>query len=375
MFKSNGILIGWFVAFITGLSLWSLLSKDVSFSEAENRYLQQLPAWNWDRVVSGEFTKEAEKYVSDQFIGRDYWVGLKSDMERLRQRKENNGIYFGKDDYLLEKAEAPVSDIVKDNVEGINQLARTMPHIPIRMLLVPNSVKVLDDKLPAYAVPYDQGLTIKNVQEWLEPQVQWLDVLGTLRSYTGSAKDNLYYKTDHHWTIWGAYAAYQALCKQMGWNPVEVSWEKVTDRFQGSYYSKANIRRSVSDEIVLPHFAGELLASIIIQDDGRKLNSMYAREHLDKKNKYDVFLDGNHALITIRSNVKNNKKLLVVKDSYAHCFVPFLLNHYEEIHMLDLRYYNLKVRDYIKEAGITEILLLYNVSTFSQDPTIKLIGR
>ena len=80
-------------------------------------------------------------------------------------------------------------------------------------------------------------------------------------------------------------------------------------------------------------------------------------------------------MITIESNVTNGKKLIIFKNSYAHCLIPFLINHYEEIHIIDLRFYKLDVYKYINENSITETLFLYDILNFSKDNSLRIIDR
>ena len=82
---------------------------------------------------------------------------------------------------------------------------------------------------------------------------------------------------------------------------------------------------------------------------------------MTKKDKYSYFLNGNNAKVVVKTNQKNGKKLLVVKDSYAHIMSQFFCQNYEEIHFIDQRYYNYSIEEYAKQNQITETLFLYNV--------------
>jgi len=94
------------------------------------------------------------------------------------------------------------------------------------------------------------------------------------------------------------------------------------------------------------------------------------RTTMKKVNGDSLFLDGNHALVNIKTGVKNGRKLAVIKDSYAHAFIPFLANHFEEIHVLDLRYYHSDVLVYLNDQKVSEVLFLYNVANFTKDPNV-----
>src|SRR3712207_156474 len=217
----------------------------------------------------------------------------------------------------------------------------------------------------------------------------------------------IYYKTDHHWTTLGAYYAYEKLGDTMGYKPLQISdfnIEKVTDNFYGTLYSKGNYRDIEPDSIEIFKPKKQIDFNINYYDNKKTSGSLYEFNNLEKKDKYSVFLDGNHDLVTIKTIEKNTiyknkitkitkkksrksknkrkikleknkgikvKKLLVIKDSYAHSLVPFLTNHYDEIHMIDLRYFNDNINEYIKKNDIEDILLLYNVLTFTKESNIS----
>ena len=101
---------------------------------------------------------------------------------------------------------------------------------------------------------------------------------------------------------------------------------------------------------------------------------MFYKKHLTEDDKYPVFLDGNHALTRIKnSNAPQDKKLLVIKDSYAHCMVPFLTDNYGEILMVDLRYYKYNVSDLIKNEGFNEALILYGLDNLATDTNVAFL--
>lgn len=371
---ANKIIIIGFIIIIFGINNINLLTPDRTFSESENRVLSQIPKLSISNIISGRFSKKFEKYVKDQFVFKDFWVGLKSDFERLTFKKENNGIFFGKDGYLIEKFNKP-NGTLKENIDSVNYFKRKLPNVSIYLLLIPNSVKIYEEKLPLFAYSYDQLKVIEEAKESLNRKIDFIDVYSILER---KKDEYIYFRTDHHWTMRGAYYAYVSLCKEIGLKPYSSEYytiKKVSDNFYGTFYSRANNRHIPDDfiEVFKPKFDMEYKVHYL--DTDIYTNTMYELRHLNKKDKYSMFLDGNHSLVTIKTNVENNKKLLIIKDSYAHNFIPFLANHYEEIHVIDLRYYKLDVYDYIKENRIFEVLFLYNISTFSSDKNISLIKR
>ncbi|MCY6484864.1 DHHW family protein [Clostridium aestuarii] len=367
--RANKILVIMFITFLFSINILNIVVADKTFSQSENRLLQQLPKLTWNNLVSGRFSSKFEKYITDQFVFKDFWVALKSDADRLRLKSENNGIFFGKAGYLLENYKKPDKQL-EDNIHSINVFGDNMSDLSTYLLLVPNSVKVYEDKLPLFASPYDQLKTIENVKKNLNKDVKFIDVYDKLYN---NKDEYIYFRTDHHWTMKGAYYAYQMLAEKLGFKPYDISEfdsKTVSDEFYGTFYSRANNSHISSDaiEIFQPKF--DTAYTVDYPYENKSMSNLYEFKHLLGKDKYSLFLDGNHSLMTIKTNVKNNKKIVIFKDSYAHCFIPFLANHYEEIHVIDLRYYKLNVYEYIQEHKIKEVLFLYNVTTFSSDTNI-----
>ena len=103
-------------------------------------------------------------------------------------------------------------------------------------------------------------------------------------------------------------------------------------------------------------------------DGGKTVReSLYDPSYLEGRDKYAYFLGGNHPLTEITTSVRNGRHLLVIKDSYAHALVPFLTAHYETIDMVDLRYFKEDLAAWMGDRGITDVLVLYNASTFASD--------
>ena len=91
---------------------------------------------------------------------------------------------------------------------------------------------------------------------------------------------------------------------------------------------------------------------------------------MENKDKYQVFFGGNHTRITISTTVANEKNLLVFKDSFANCFIQFLLPYYQTITIIDPRYYYDSVDTLIENSSITNVLFLYNANTFVRDNSL-----
>ncbi len=362
------ILLLLFIGFMVALNI---LTPNKKFSDSENRNLEQLPKFSFKNLMGGKFTSNYEKYISDQFALRDFWIGVKSDTDRVIGKKENNDIYLGKDGFLIQKFNKPEDKDLKDKVETINSFDNLTPNINKYFMLVPTAVKILEDKLPNYVSDSDELTYINKVKKSINNDINFVDLYDTL----SSKKDEyIFYKTDHHWTTKGAYYAYGELSKKMGITPKGEEYfniQKVTDEFYGSLYSKGGFRHLNPDsiELYLPKDDEKYKVEHLGED--KSYESLYDMNNINKKDKYTVFFNGNHPLIKITTNKGEGRKLLVVKDSYANSFIPFLTSHFSEIYMVDLRYYSEGLNTLIQENQINDMLILYNANTFFEDPSIK----
>ena len=346
-----------------------LLPKKV-FSEQENRYLASIPDFNFKDLVSGEYVEELDNYINDHFAFRDFWLKLNSFVQIATGKTENNGVYIGKDGYLFEKFE--YTDAQKENIKmaekAINDFA-VKTGLPTYFMLAPNSIYINQDKLPNNVTSPDQSAIINEIYSACTN----VTCINTIKSFEENKNNvQLYFRTDHHMTSEGAYLLYQDFCKSANIEPAKLSdftKETVSTSFLGTFDSKAQVPFQKQDEITV--YKNDINTNVSGDYDGKKYNSIFNEDYLDKKDKYSYFLNGNNAKVVIKTNVNNGKKLLVIKDSYSHIMAQFLCQNYEEVHFLDPRYYNLPLMDYCKENDIDETLFLYNVSNLVSDLGIR----
>ncbi len=368
--KTNSILnIVLIAGIIIALMIFSFIKKDRLFSEQENRLLTQKPKLTLSTLFSGEFSKSYEDYVTDQFVGRDEFLTGKTYGDILLGKKDIKGVYLGKGGYLLEK-HLPDSITAEEEEKRIVLLEKLAAYCKdregkgtFRVMLVPTADNILSDKLPAYAPVYDQSVFLKQVKERI-PVGTYVDAEGVMKVHK---EEYIYYRTDHHWTTLGAYYAYVDWAEGMGFVPYaqeDFTIRQVTDSFLGTLHSKLNIRVK-EDEIRVYEPKKDMEYQVYYDLSETAVDSLYEEKYLEGKNKYGMFLDDNHGIIEIDTNVKNGKTLLVIKDSYANCFIPFASMHYEKLFIVDLRYYNRKLYDMIEKD--MDVLVLYNVYHFIEE--------
>lgn len=364
------------IFFILFILLWALLvifnifAPKETFSEQENKVLAKIPKFSLQDFMNGEFLKEVDNYINDHFIFRNTFLKINSWWEtKVMKKQENNGIYIGKDGYLFEKFIYSTQE--EENVEiAVNRIENFTKkvEVPVYFLLVPNSIAINYEKLPDNAEVQSQKEIIEEIYKKISTKN-----IEVYRILAENKNLDLYFKTDHHMTSDAAYLVYLEYCKTVGIEAETIEKFKricIADDFLGTFDSKAQIPNQEKDKIVVyENEKNTKLQEVIFEDTVSK--TMYNKEYLTKKDKYSYFLNGNHSKVVIKTNVKNGKKLLVIKDSYAHILAPFLVQNYEEVHLLDPRYYRVEISSYVKEKGITEVLFLYNLANFVQDVGIR----
>ncbi|ARP50140.1 DHHW family protein [Caproicibacterium lactatifermentans] len=344
----------------------NLVVPDKSFSVNENRNLAEWPKFSVQSLLDGSYTTGLQSYVSDQFFGRDGWITFKLKQDRIKGVQESNGVYLGKDGYLMEKPAEPDNSAVQKSIDAINSFAEKYNSVHMHMTVVPNAACVLSDKLPKNAPVRDQKADLANIKAHLNQQVSFTDVTSALSAHK---KENIYYHTDHHWTSLGASYAFHATAGGLGIQnpPKKCDIYTVTNRFEGTMASKSGCYDyQDSIEVYIPKNS-ENSYYVTYEDSHKKSASLYQSAALKAKDKYTVFLGGNHPLVTIHTTNNNRKCLLLFKDSYANCFVQFLTPYYEEIILVDPRYYYENVGKIMSGENVTDVLFLYNLNTFAAD--------
>lgn len=375
--KWNTVLtIAVFLLLIGTMTAASLLKPDRVFSPSENRYLKQKPAFSMETFFNGEYSSDYEEYITDQFVGRDRWIGLKTAAELAMGKKDINGVYICRDDYLIEMHDDIDEDKAYSNADRmlsfLNKEAEVLGKEHVTMMIVPTAVTILKDKLPDFAMTFDQNGYIDYMQRKMEGN--FVDVRTTL---TEHADEEVYYRTDHHWTSYGAYLAYCEWAESLGMEPYSAENFDISlaaDDFLGTVYSKINYARK-ADKIYLYKIKDHITYDIDFNMGMKKSNTLYAMEHLDTKDKYSVFLDGNNSIVTIDTvgGRTDGETLLIIKDSYAHCFIPFAVNHYARTVVIDLRYLKMPVSKVMENYNITDVLVLYNAIHFAEDMNMPLL--
>lgn len=363
------------IIFILTLFLFLIINvivPDREKSVQENRMLATKPKFRLSSLISGDYDEKFEAYMDDQFVGRDMWRKLKVTVDRIGGSRLENGVYIGTNGQLLEQIEVADKNHLAANIKAIKSFSESHSKIPVRMMLVPDAANVLNHSLPALAKPEDQTQMFSMVRKDLGDSVEWIDVSTELNKHK---TEKIYYKTDHHWTTLGAFYAFQAAAPSLGiegdLSGKYVSYA-VSDSFNGMLASKSGVNLGEKEQIDI-YVPTEEDTDLIVDyvDEGKRSTSLYDSSKLKEKDQYTVFLGGNSSLLDIRTVSTSTKRLLLVKDSFANSFIPFLTPYYREIVVVDPRYYSGTINDLMDSYRISEVLFLYSGNTFFKDNNIS----
>lgn len=350
------VLVYFFISFLTLGFVLTIFTKDKSISEMENKILAPKPEFSIRTIWDKSFMEGAEKYVSDQFPFRFQFVRLKNEFEYMLGKREFKGVYVCNNDRLIERYVLD-EQILSDNIARMNKIA-SESGLESKMIIIPTSIEFYKGELPSYAMYDDVSYARDLISKKSNMDVYYPDDI--LNKYK---REYIYFRTDHHWTQLAAKYVYEDIySKSVVENPVEVSSD-----FFGTYYSKAPLWNIKGDDIYA--YKGVSKATMEF-DYGEKTNSLYDDKMLEGKNKYRYFLNGDPALAKIDG--KGIGEVLILKDSYAHNFIPFLINEYKKIHIIDPRYNNGSVNMYLENnPGISKIMFFHNIGTISNTPIYR----
>ncbi len=351
---------------VTIMALLFLLPKS-DFSENEKRVLATFPEVTWESVTSGQFGRDFETYLADHFPLRDLFFGINAYYQLATGRNGASGIYAGEDGYLIPVPDAYDAGRLERNVQQLASFAESAG-LPATIMPVPNPGYIMDEKLPENHLQYPDDA----VMDIVKGNAGVLNVVDLRESFLGS-EDALYYRTDHHLTSAGSYLMYRQLCEAKGADAKQFTCKEIHDGFYGTGYSKSGLWLTQPDKLEIWGSEEDSNYTVTIYEGSanQSYDSLYFGDHLKNMDQYPVFLDGNHALVTIENhNISNGKRLLLIKDSYAHCFATFAAVDYEMICMVDLRYYREKTSQLIETYDLNEILYLYGVGNLASSTDI-----
>lgn len=371
--KASRIFVSAFCLVLAGFLAVFLVTPKLSFSEKEKKVLSVMPKLTLQSFTDGSFFSGVDSFVSDHFPLREMWIGAAAYGNLLAGRNGVNGVYQGKNGYLIGVPFLKNRAQIVKNQMFVSKFCDSLG-LKVYLMPVPSAGYVLEEQLSGMHMDYWDDQVYSSLIQALGVQAELIDLRNPLKE--AAARIQVFYKTDHHWTSAGAFAAYQAFLAQVfpGSSVNQGDYEKeIIDGFYGTSYAKSGLWLNRPDVIELWHSPLSKNVMVEITDDDigitRSGDSMFERSYTEQSDKYPVFLGGNHSLVKLSNpDASTNQKILLIKDSFANSFAPFLTQQYSEVYLVDLRYSRQRsVSELAEQNGIETILFLYSTDDWTND--------
>lgn len=365
-----------FLVLVFGAALLNLFWPKRTELALENRKAAQFPTFKISALLDGNWQKAFGTWMQDQVMGRDQWVNLqRAADEAVFLKTEEGGILLGRDHWMFTRQFSEGADVqaqTAKNVAAVSDFASRYPG-RVTFLLAPSAAVIYPEALPAGAPIIDEN---KNLDAIFTQISQTAQVLDLRDAFTAHKEEYLYFKTDHHWTTQGAYLAYQQFCALKGLTPFAVGLSETVPDFLGTHYSSTRLWNVQPDTITWYPMNNQMTVYRLTgeaQFEVDRVEPMINTEKFTTRDKYAAFLDGNNGYSVIEGSGEGS--ILVVKDSYANSFVPYLTANYAKIGVVDFRGFAYGLDSTIEKEGYDEILVLYNYQTFVSDNKVIYINR
>ena len=255
---------------------------------------------------------------------------------------------------------------ISGQTDAIKDFSARFPDVDLYVCVAPTAISVMEQSLPKSVLTDDQNLYLDRLFADVSSVSTPVDVRETFTANKGLTE--LYYHTDHHWTTDAAYLAWQELYRAMHLDSnLSYTPGVVCNTFSGSLISASGFPAARSDSIKVYQPTAAPLYTLTYDTEKRMTASVYCPEYLDSSDPYQIFFGGNYPKLTIRTAQDTDRKLLIFKDSYANCLLPFLIPDFAQITIIDARYYYDDLDMEMLSAGYTDVLFLYNANTLAAD--------
>ncbi len=360
-----------FASLILCLGLLTFALPPRSFSETENRTLAAFPVPSPRAIASGAFSRGIANFAADHVPLRLRLLEIRSMGEFLLGRRESGGTFLAKDGHLIKRLELADTAPLAQNLADIATLEKRLQEIGIPTVFVcaPRAIDVFADRLPAH-YPRDGAATLKVLLDCHTPSAYF--PIETLRT-RAQAGEAVWFRTDHHWTPLGAYYIYEEIAPRLGITPYaeDAFTRTVLSRtFLGTSASSALFPLAKGETLFCYRFAGDDTLTVTDMQTGERHRGLYRMEHLETRDKYAVFLGGNFAHLRVEGDGAR-PRLLLIKDSFANCLVPFLARHFD-IDLVDVRYLrgdgDALLHDLAREREFDATLFLFGAETLATGP-------
>lgn len=415
----NKLYISLVVAVYAVVAVVFLFLPRSTYSQLEKRELAKMPEFSTDKLADSSYPKELSAWFSDSEPYRDelmvtsMWV---RDKIRLNVGSDEEAVSFHAGDGGEADPAAPGADATPEEIAAYQNRINADANAKIanRGIIVvgkaPNARALMayggrggGEKLAEALNKYHSALkvnvyamviplatefycpdkaksaskpqlpTIQNIYRHLAPGVHGVNAYTALANHV---KEDIYLRTDHHWSPLGAFYAAEQLAKSAGvpFKPLSAYDKHVVHRFVGSMYGYSKdiaIKNSPEDFVYYTPRGLNYTTTYInytvnkdyrITRESKPQNGSYFYHYKDgSSGAYCTFMGSDMKITQVRTGNKNGRRLMIIKDSYGNAVPGYMFYSFEEVHVVDFRYFNKNMRKYVRDHGITDIALVVNI--------------
>ncbi|HBL41006.1 MAG TPA: hypothetical protein DDY98_05325 [Ruminococcaceae bacterium] len=416
------IIISFFVVLFLGAAVALYLPLRPQYSESEKRELTKFPKFSFSALADGSYFNGISTWYADTFPWREmllnadskiksfYGIGdtvselpnlpadeipdvkdvtvapTKPNTQTTVPTTEDEAV----DDSLIQKLGSvlivddsgyeyynfnrSVADryvvMVSKNADSLKGTARVFD------IVVPTSTDItLSDQVRKGINSSSQSSAIDYIYAAISPNCIKVKTFEALRFHR---KEYVYFRTDHHWTALGAYYAYREYAAAAGIRPAELTefTERKFDNFIGAFYNDSDKNKALekNPDTVYAYEPKATNSMEFTNKDGKviKWNIITDVSEWNRGSKYNAFIGGDNPYSHITNpGVTDGSSCVVIKESFGNAFVPFLLANYSEIHVIDYRYWNGNLTQFVKSKGIQDVVFLNNISATRNSSLVK----
>jgi len=351
------------IVFIAIFSVCTFFGKKKDYSVDENRPLAAAPTVKAGELYDGRTAEKLDRCMTDHFAGRSSWFVGSTLIQKELSESIVNGVYVSEERLINAEqssdaepvASADIFENFAENYDGMVYFAA-----------IPTSAGVYGDVLPSHITGPSESQQISELYEALDGDIRKIDAYNILKML----KDNyIYYRSDTKWTSYGAYCVYKTVIQKLGIIPTaydKFSIEHVTDNFRGDLYNRTMSKAPRADIMDVFEYreGAEVTSCIVVRRDGINAEGkIFDKSRLETGDMYSMYLGEPVPVMRITTSANTDKKLLVIKDSFADCFVPFLLQHYSEITVLDPSVMSGGMSAYVDPNEYEQTLFLFGIDS------------
>lgn len=412
------LIISFFIILFAGACVALYLPLRPTYSESENRELTKFPTLTFASLFDGSYFNGISTWYADTFPMREMFINVNAKIKSFYGIGDSiSGFADNLEEEIPEEGDAPATvpdggenapddDVLVQNLGTVlivddaayeyytfsrstadkyaaavnNAAAQLKGKARVFDMIVPTSIDiVLNPSVRKDLKSSDQKKAINYIYSIISADAVKVNIFDSIYAHRN---EYIYFRTDHHWTARGAYYAYVEYAKTAGLKPALPSdfEEKNFGEFMGAFYKDTDKNPALekNPDTVYAYAPKGNVKLTYTDYKGNTVNWKVIADVSDWKigTKYSTFIGGDNPYVHIvNSDITDGSSCVVIKESFGNAFVPFLTANYAEIHVIDYRYWNGKLADFVTSNDVNDVIFINNISATRNSSLVEKLGK